>query len=171
MYMCVHKIMNMYIHSMYMVQTCMNRFAHLCGGGRIPDVRTRTEQYKVVLYPDSYVLSTDRYVLSTYNGSRFQMRARMWAAPILSPSGRGRGRRRVSPGKWGPGPVTVAPDGPGPRLFVPHPSRAPEVQSRRRGPRPGTPPRPVDIPTAATASTALSADSAALTASVFRLVP
>ena len=37
MYMCVHKIMNMYIHGMYMVQTCMNRFAHLRGGGRIPD--------------------------------------------------------------------------------------------------------------------------------------
>ena len=38
MYMCVHKIMNMYIHGMYMVQTCMYRFAYLCGGGRIPDV-------------------------------------------------------------------------------------------------------------------------------------
>ena len=38
MYMCVHKIVNMYIHGMYMVQTCMNRFAHLRGGGgRIPD--------------------------------------------------------------------------------------------------------------------------------------
>ena len=36
--MCVHKIMNMYIHGMYMVQTCMYRFAHSCGGGRIPDV-------------------------------------------------------------------------------------------------------------------------------------
>ena len=39
MYMCVHKIMNMYIHGMYMVQTCMYRFAYLCGGGRIPDVQ------------------------------------------------------------------------------------------------------------------------------------
>ena len=38
MYMCVHKIINMYIHGIYMVQTCMNRFAHLRGGGRIPDV-------------------------------------------------------------------------------------------------------------------------------------
>ena len=38
MYMCVHKIMNMYIHGMYMVQTCMYRFAHSCGGVRIPDV-------------------------------------------------------------------------------------------------------------------------------------
>ena len=37
MYMCVHKIMNMYIHGMYMVQTCMYRFAHSCGGVRIPD--------------------------------------------------------------------------------------------------------------------------------------
>ena len=56
MYMCVHKIMNMYIHGMYMVQTCMNRFAHLRGGGRIPD---------------EYILSesdtcTYRYVPSTY---------------------------------------------------------------------------------------------------------
>ena len=41
MYMCVHKIMNMYIHGMYMVQTCMNRFAHLRGGGRIPDDEPR----------------------------------------------------------------------------------------------------------------------------------
>ena len=40
MYMCVHKIMNMYIHNMYMIQTCMNRFAHSCGGGRIPDDHT-----------------------------------------------------------------------------------------------------------------------------------
>ena len=37
MYMCVHKIMNIYIHDMYIVQTCMYRFAHSCGGVRIPD--------------------------------------------------------------------------------------------------------------------------------------
>ena len=48
MYMCVHKIMNMYIHGMYMVQTCMYRFAHSCGGGRIPDVHSRLE-----IEPDS----------------------------------------------------------------------------------------------------------------------
>ena len=34
--MCVHQIMKMYIHGMYMLQTCMYRFAHSCGGVRIP---------------------------------------------------------------------------------------------------------------------------------------
>ena len=62
--MCVHKIMNMYIHGMYMVQTCMNRFAHLCGGGRIPDVYRRvcTMSIQLLTFMNLYVPCTYKYI-------------------------------------------------------------------------------------------------------------
>jgi hypothetical protein len=92
-------------------------------------------------------------------GSRLGLRARVWAAPILSPSGRG--VRQDFSGRWGRARCRTGSRAPS---FRPP---TPQGSSSRRGPR--TPSRrsrmlcsliPVDIPTAATASTALSADSA-----------
>ena len=69
--MCVHKIMNMYIHGMYMVQTCMYRFVHLCGGGRIPDaVHTVFEQYVLGTYKGKIVRTW--YVLGVKSTYRYR---------------------------------------------------------------------------------------------------
>ena len=67
MFMCVHKIMNMYIHGMYMLQTCMYSFAHPCGGVRIPDgtyaVRTMYIQVqKMYNSTDQYIPVRTEYV-------------------------------------------------------------------------------------------------------------
>ena len=67
MYMCVHKIINMYIPCIYMVQTCMNRFAYLRGGGRIPD---GTYRYRISIMVQT---GTYSYVLSTYQNNSCTM--------------------------------------------------------------------------------------------------
>ena len=66
--MCVHKIMNMYIHGMYMVQTCMYRFAHSCGGGRIPDEQTPFDfrMFKIVTRAKANPAKRDPFAIRTW---------------------------------------------------------------------------------------------------------